>query len=139
KWTPDLIDEIRGIVDGAAIDFDTMFAYQFVDEVWVYTDRLSAEHCSGMGLARTAKEPTHIAQNLDFESFRDGTQAVLHIKYPDSDLECLVVTSAGMVAQNGLNNKGVGVCCNTLLELGNCLDGLPVSCMIRGILQQSTE
>jgi predicted choloylglycine hydrolase len=139
KWTPDLIDEIRGLAEGSGIDLDTMWAYQLVDEVWIYAATLSAEHCSGLGFARTGREPTHIAQNMDLECFRDGTQTVLHIKYPDSDLECLVLTCVGMIGLNGLNNKGVGVCCNTLSQLGHCQDGLPVNCVIRGLLQQRTE
>ena len=31
---PDLLEEVRGIADGAGVDFDTMYAYQLVDEIW---------------------------------------------------------------------------------------------------------
>src|SRR5262245_19473286 len=34
KWTPDLLDEVRGIADGAGIDFNTMLLFQLPDEEW---------------------------------------------------------------------------------------------------------
>lgn len=139
KWTPDILEEIRGLANGAGIDQATVFAYQFVDEVWVYAASTSAEHCTGVGFGRKGGQATHIAQNMDLETFRDGTQVVLHIKYPDSDLECLVLSCAGMIGLNGMNNKRIGVCCNTLSQLGHCPDGLPVNCVIRGVLMQKSE
>jgi len=48
------------------------------------------------------------------ETFRHGFQTVLHIRYPDTDLEAFAVTSAGLIAFNGMNNRGVGICCNFL-------------------------
>ena len=34
KWTPDLLEEIKGISDGSGIDFNTIFAFQLIDEIW---------------------------------------------------------------------------------------------------------
>ena len=34
KWTPELLDEVRGIADGSGTGFDTMLAFQLVDEYW---------------------------------------------------------------------------------------------------------
>ena len=33
KWTPDLLDEVRGIADGCGLSFDTMLAFQLLDEL----------------------------------------------------------------------------------------------------------
>ena len=35
KWTPDLVEEVKGLADGAGIDFDTMLVFQWIDEYWV--------------------------------------------------------------------------------------------------------
>ena len=80
-----------------------------------------------------------IAQNLDMTGFYDGYQVILHVKHRDSDLESFVCTIAGVIATNGMNSHAIGICCNTLLQLDNCRDGLPVACVIRGVLAQKTE
>ena len=80
-----------------------------------------------------------IAQNLDMPGFYDGYQVILHVKHHDSDLESFVFTIAGVIATNGMNSRAIGICCNTLLQLDNCRDGLPVACVVRGVLAQKTE
>src|SRR6056297_1768604 len=34
KWTPELFDEVKGISKGSGIHFNTIFAFQLVDEIW---------------------------------------------------------------------------------------------------------
>lgn len=139
KWTPELLDEVNGIAKGAGVDFDTMFAFQLLDEYWCHGPGLAGEHCSSLGLARRGDRPTMVAQNMDLEGFRNGFQAVLRIRQPGSKLEALVMTCPGLIALNGLNNRSVGVCCNTLSQLAYCGDGLPVAFVVRGLLQQETD
>jgi len=139
KWTPELIEEIRGISRGADLDFDTMLVFQLIDEYWIYGPGVAGEHCSALGIGRKGDRPSHVAQNMDLEGFRDGFQTVLHIKDTDSKLETLVLTHAGLIALNGMNNRALGVCCNTLGQLAHCRDGLPVACVVRGVLRQKTE
>ncbi len=138
RWTPDLIEEIKGIAAGAGVDFETMLLFQLPDEYWVNGEAIAAEHCTGLGMSRQGKQPTIIAQNLDVESYRDGYQIVLHIKHADSDLQAFVLSFPGLIGANGMNNKAVGICCNTLSQLAFCRDGLPVNCVIRGVLEQRT-
>lgn len=138
RWTPDLLDEIQGIAAGAEVDWETMLAFQLLDEMWSNEDVIFAEHCSSLGIPAQASEPAYVAQNVDVESFRDGFQVLLHIKHADSDLESFVLTTAGLIGFNGLNNRSVGICCNALVPLRGCCDGLPVACIVRGVLQQRT-
>ena len=49
-----------------------------------------------------------------------------------------MLTHAGLIGLNGLNSAAIGVCCNTLKQLANCRDGLPVACVVRGVLRQET-
>lgn len=139
KWTPDLLDEVKGIADGSGQKFETVFAYQLPDEIWVYFDKQDANHCSGMGVAKTKSHPAYVAQNLDLESWRHGSQAVLHIPQTAAVPEQLIFTSAGLIAANGVNNSSIGVCVNTLMQLSACHDGLPVAFVIRGLLRRRTE
>lgn len=134
KWTPSLLDEVRGIADGCGLSFDTMLAFQLLDELWANGDLIAGEHCTAIGFPAAAEEPAYVAETLDVESFRDGFQIVLRINDSDLGLEALVVSVAGLIGFNGINNKGVGVCANTLLPLNSRTDGLPVACIIRGVL-----
>jgi isopenicillin-N N-acyltransferase-like protein len=129
-WTPGLLDEIRGIAQGAGLGFDTMLAYQLLDEMWNNAAVVVGEHCSSLGLPAGGGEPACLAQTVDVERFRDGFQVLLHIRHPDSDLESLVLTCAGLVGFNGVNNKNIGLCVNTLLQLNPSRDGLPVAAVV---------
>jgi hypothetical protein len=45
KWTPDLIDEIQGIADGAKFDFSSIFVRQLIEEMgWYWILRASTEN-----------------------------------------------------------------------------------------------
>jgi len=134
KWTPDLLDEVRGMADGSGLPFETMLAFQLIDELWANGDLVAGEHCTAIGFPASAAEPAYLGQTLDVETFRDGFQVVLHIKDSDSGLEALVASIAGLIGFNGINNQGLGVCVNTLLPLNSRTDGLPVACIVRGIL-----
>ncbi len=139
RYTPDLIEEIHGIAEGSAQPYDTLFAFQLLDELWASGDVVAGSHCTSIGFNPHNNEPTWLGQNLDVETFRDGYQTVLHIYYPDSDLEALVVTSAGLIGFNGMNNHAVGLCCNGLLPCNSRLDGLPVACVVRGVIAQPSQ
>lgn len=71
--------------------------------------------------------------NNDIPTYHEELVTVLHIKYPDSDLEILQSAFAGQIGQNGVNNRGVAVGINTLANLPGG-DGLPVSFNVRKIL-----
>ena len=138
QWTPDLVDEIRGIADGCGLDFETMFAFQCVDEVWANGDRIVGEHCTTFGYRGDPAQPPLLAQTVDVEAFRDGYQVMLRIVDEVTGTESLVTTCVGGIGFNGLNSRGVGVCCNAELQLRHAPRGLPVACAMRGILQQSS-
>ena len=138
RWTPDLVEEVKGLAAGAGIDFDTMLVFQWIDEYWAQGKEVAADRCSGIGVGRRAA-PRGDRQNLDMTGFYEGYQVILHVKHHDSDLETFVCTIAGVIATNGMNNHAIGICCNTLLQLDSCRDGLPVACIVRGVLAQKTE
>jgi isopenicillin-N N-acyltransferase-like protein len=139
KWTPDLLDEVRGIADGCGLSSETMLAFQLIDELWA-SGEVVFEHCTAIGFPATAKEPAHLGETLDVETFRDGFQVILRIADPGSGMEAFVTSTAGLIGLNGMNNRGVGVCVNGLLPLNSRTDGLPVACVVRGLLTcPSTE
>jgi isopenicillin-N N-acyltransferase-like protein len=136
RWTPDLLDEIHGIADGCGLDFETVFSFQCVDEIWANSARIVGEHCTTFGFRGDSTHPPLLAQTVDVEAFRDGYQLVLEIVDESTGGKSLVTTCAGIIGFNGLNAWGVGVCCNAELQLRHAFEGLPVACVMRGILQQ---
>lgn len=150
KWTPHLLEEVEGIGEGAGVDFNTIFAWQCVDEEWWYrtSEKMldtnarglyaEAETCSALGCLKEGNLPALLAQNLDLPKYYDGFQVLLRIKHPDSSLESFVYTIAGIIGANGLNKQPLGVCVNTLLDLNHAADGLPVAFIVRSVLEQKT-
>ena len=94
------------------------------------------EHCSSLGAWDQDERPNLIAQNMDTPGYCDGLQLILKIKEADSDLESLVFTVAGKISLAGMNNRCVGICCNTLLQLNFNTKGLPEDFIVRKTLQQ---
>ena len=138
KWTPELWAELKGISEGSGIEFDTMYAFQLVDEEWVLGQQVLSEHCTTIGAKKTMDSPAFVAQNLDIPGFYHGFQTLLHVIDSQRDMETFLFTFPGFIAANGLNNSSVGVVVNAVTQLENSRDGLPVAFVIRGILQRKT-
>jgi len=138
RWTPGLLDEVRGIADGAQIDFDTMYAYQLIDEVWAIGPDVDLAKCTTVAAGKRNRNPAYVAQTLDIPAFYHGFQTVLRIRDDRDGLETLVFTIPGVLAANGLNSRSVGVCVNAVTQLAYSTKGLPVDFVVRGILRQGS-
>ena len=140
KYTPDILDEVRGIAKGSDQSFNDLLAFQLVDEYWVYGDKLINDtihhHCSDVGIPAMNGRPAYVSQNMDLDSWMDGYQIVLHIKRHGNTPEQFVLSCAGVIALTGINENGIGVCVNTLMQLQASGNGLPVAFVIRGLLEK---
>ncbi len=135
---PRLIEEIRGIAEGAGVSFETLFAYNLMDEQWWF-DRerppLEPPGCSVIAAAPMSNRPGLLAQNMDLPAFMDGSQLLLRVRGGGRP-EQLVLTAAGMIGLTGVNRAGIGVCVNTLIMLAHARDGIPVAVILRMLLEQ---
>jgi len=138
RWTPGLLDEVRGIADGAGVDFNTIYAYQLIDEIWAMDADLGFSKCTSIAAGKRNGDPAFVAQTLDIPGFYHGYQTVLRIRDEREDLETLVFTIPGVVALNGLNSRSVAICVNAVTQLAYSPKGLPVAFVVRGILRQRT-
>lgn len=135
---PDLMEEIRGIAEGAGVSFETIAAYNLMDEQWWYdleNPPRAEPGCSVLSAAR-AGGGRLLAQNMDLPSFMNGSQVVLRIRRQGA--EELVLSSAGLIGLTGVSRAGFGICVNTLLMLNHDKAGLPVAAVFRGALAQPT-
>jgi isopenicillin-N N-acyltransferase-like protein len=135
RWTPDLLDELRGIAAGAGVPLEQLFAYNLLDEEWwfAHSHARPAAGCTVIGWWDGSDDGPLLAQTMDIGSVYDGAQAVLQLQ-PDDAPEALVFTFAGMIGLNGCNAASVGVVVNNLSMLRHASHGLPVAAVIRGIL-----
>ncbi|NQT24861.1 hypothetical protein HQ585_05880 [candidate division KSB1 bacterium] len=138
QWNPALLDEVRGIADGADVDFETLFLFQMGEEFLTYLNETQPKRCTAIGVSHTDDAPCIVAQNMDPPYFLHGFPTLLHIEYDSLDLESYVLTAPGLLALNGMNSKGIGITANGLSGLNPDLKGLPVAFVIRTTLEQTS-
>jgi isopenicillin-N N-acyltransferase like protein len=138
RHTPDLLDEVRGIAEGADVAFDRVLALNLMDEEWWFTAPAEpCDACTLIAVGPAEGRPTVLAQNMDLPELMDGAQAVL--RYQDAEGDGgTVLTAAGMIGLTGVSSAGLGVCVNTLAMLNHSRDGLPVAFVMRGALAQGS-
>jgi isopenicillin-N N-acyltransferase like protein len=140
KWTPDLFEEIKGISAGSGIDFNTILAFQLIDEIWTNARLINIpNHCTSVGINNYKKDGSqnYVAQNIDITQFYHGFEILLDIKDKNTDSRKLVTTFAGYIGANGLN-KHIGITENSLSDLKSSLNGLPVCFIARGVLEKTS-
>lgn len=146
KWTPDLLEEVKGIAEGSGQDFKTTLGLQLMDEEWIFGLRRCLDKpttkCTAFGVPNQANGISYAGQNMDISRWVEGKQVLLRIMPHQSaggngeTPEALVFTTAGNIGLNGLNASALGITCNTLAQLNYLIDGLPVSFIVRSVLER---
>jgi isopenicillin-N N-acyltransferase like protein len=142
KYTPELYEEVRGIADGSGQQLADIMVLNLLDEFWVYLNNqqnIENHHCSGMGVPSINGSKSYIAQNMDIEPYTDGYQILIRLSRTKSRPEQFILTHPGCIALNGMNERGVGACMNTLMQLKASSKGLPVAFIVRRILNSQDK
>lgn len=139
QWTPELYEEVRGIADGAEQDFNDILVLNLLDEFWVFVNNLKNHHCSDVGVPSINGSPCFIAQNMDIDSYTDGYQTLIRLSRTENRPEQLLLTHPGLIVLSGMNEAGVGVVVNTIMQLQASTDGLPVAFIIRKIINTTDK
>ncbi len=139
KLTPELYDEVRGIAEGSDQQLNDVLVLNLLDEFWVYINNLNNHHCSAVGVPSKNGRPGYISQNMDLENYTDGFQVLMRLNRTENRPEQLILTHPGLIALNGLNEQGIGVCVNTLMQLKASSSGLPVAFIIRHIINSTDK
>jgi predicted choloylglycine hydrolase len=139
EWTPDLMEELKGISEGSGIDMGTILMHQLADEYWFNTDDIMANNCSSFGVDKHSGQPSMTAQNMDIPKYYHGYQTVIKIIDQNPDKEMMLLTIPGHLGITGMNNKSVSINCNTLMQLNYGRTGLPVTFIVRGVVEKNTQ
>ena len=131
KHAPALLEEVRGIAEGAGISYERVLAYNVGEEVYNFANAPYA-HCST--LAKVNPEEHLIAYNQDLPDFLRGEEIPVILQHD----QYLIFSVPGYVATCGVSST-LAVSCNSLPMLRMNLEGLPLPFMIRMLLEQSTD
>lgn len=134
RWAPSLLEEVAGIAEGANADPDAVFATNCLDEAWWWGQK--GPGCSSVAVADRGGRPV-IGQNMDLDTWMDTTQVALRLR-PDDGPEQVLLSRAGVVGLCGANSAGVGLVVNTLDQLPEAADGLPVAFVLRLVVAQTS-
>lgn len=131
---PDLLEEVRGIADGAGVPFAEVLALNaFLDLFDHLSPAFVEAGCTTFmvpgGLDGTGAA---IAQNYDLPSLFAPATVLLRIVRTGGP-DALVYTPAGMLGCAGLNSAGIGVVINNLIP-ADAGPGVPYPFVIRRIL-----
>jgi len=114
-YAPHLLEEMRGIAEGADVPLDEILALNCRTEILSWGTVPLREECTALFVAPEATADGHalVAQNWDWANVLRGGTVLLQIEQPGWPT-VLTLTEAGMVGKIGLNSAGVGVCTNFL-------------------------
>ncbi|MEW9673389.1 C45 family autoproteolytic acyltransferase/hydolase [Ammoniphilus sp. 3BR4] len=129
EYDEDIMEEIRGISEGAEIDLLDIVALNARSEIMSSNDG-----CTSMAAVppSTKYRETIIGQNWDWVGKIKDSLIILEIEQ-DNKPKILMCTEAGIVGKIGMNSSGIGVCLN-FLSIQQKEYGVPIHIVLRGIL-----
>jgi isopenicillin-N N-acyltransferase-like protein len=153
-FRPSYVAEMRGIADGAGIDFADVLAINVRTEVMFSAKarqaaaagqppaageapvRSGPAECSSFAVAPAPGQPgpTLLGQNWDWLPHSAETVVVLEARQDDGP-DFITVVEAGLLAKTGMNASGLALVTNALVtadDLGE--PGLPYHVMLRAIM-----
>ncbi|KAM5350006.1 hypothetical protein ACJ41O_006511 [Fusarium nematophilum] len=129
---PEIIEEMKGIADGAKLTLEDILALNLRSEILLTA---YADGCTSLS-QRTNSGTMILSQNWDWIYEVTETVVFLRITAADPDTMTLhMLTEAGIVGKIGMNSAGVGICMNAILCTLKDPARLPVHIMMRRILQ----
>src|SRR5208282_4345627 len=109
RYDSDLLEEIKGIADGAGLPYEEILALNLHPDL----EPTAYNNCTTFGITEALMEDGDIlvAQNADYLSSYDDYTVLLQLN-PSSGPNITCVTEAGTVGTAGINSKG-------LIRVGN--------------------
>jgi isopenicillin-N N-acyltransferase-like protein len=140
---PKVVDEMRGIADGAGTELADILAINVRTEVMFAAKARQADaagrpphECSAVAVLPEASANGHtlIGQNWDWLLHCFDTVVVLEAEQEDGP-DFVTVVEAGLLAKTGMNSSGIGLATNALVtDQDRGVPGLPYHVLLRMIL-----
>ncbi len=142
---PELVEELRGVAQGAEMEFEEIVALNSRYEVsYAYMPtsptKIAWEGCTAYALRPEATKNHHtfVGQNWDFRPGLKNSCMILHLKQKKKP-DIIMHTEAGIIGHKGFNSAGIAVCFNVIKNEKDVFrPGLPLWIKARGILNSKT-
>ena len=142
---PAYVEEIRGIADGAGVEFADVMAINVRTEVMYAAKARTAAaalprtlECTAFAAVPPDDRSVLVGQNWDWKTHAFDTTVILECE-PDDGPRFVTAVEAGLLAKTGFNEHGVAVVTNALAsnrDLGE--PGVPYHVLLRAILAADT-
>jgi isopenicillin-N N-acyltransferase-like protein len=134
-FAPHLVEEVRGIADGARLSFAEALLVNVRAEVMGLA---AADACTAFAVGRSATQDGSIlsGQNLDQHPLNRELMIMLHVE-PDEGPAILMCTFAGLVGYPGINASGVSFFQNALSTRTWRGNAMPHYFFKRALLEQT--
>ena len=135
----ELVEEMRGVSDGAGVDFEAIAAMNGRYELaWASPAQLMGGcTCIGAMPSRSESGDTLLAQNWDYRIGVTDSCIVLRVE-KEGLPEVMMHTEAGIIGHKGMNSLGVGVLINALVSDHDKLEkSVPFLLVCRKMLEQT--
>jgi isopenicillin-N N-acyltransferase-like protein len=129
--TPELLEEMRGIAEGAGCSLDEILLINARSELM---GTVQSGECTALaaGPDFTAGGQVLLGQNWDWYTAIEVEPVLLQIRQ-DGAPDILTLAEAGQVGKIGMNSAGLGLCLNFLQHADQGL-GLPIHVILRRML-----
>ena len=135
KWAPEVLEEMRGMAEGAGIGFNQILALTTAYEKSFGRDQVSDKCTAFLASPLSTREHTTIVGQTNDECYMEWVyhlDVVVH--HVDEKNECLIYTHPGIPAYMGINNSGLCVMW-TYIDNGIVGNGVPTNVIIRHLLE----
>jgi len=133
-YSPDMLEELRGMQESAGVSLEELILLQIRNQLQPDADA----GCTSFSTTRrsSAAESAIVGQNWDNDPALDPFTVVL-TRRPADKPALMNITQAGLIAYIGLNDRGIGMCMNTLPAPSRRL-GVPHYFAVRAIYETTT-
>ena len=130
-YAPDMLDELRGMSESSGVSLEEMMLLQMRNQLRPDEDA----GCTSFSIAPeiSAASGGMVGQNWDNDPALDPLTFVLK-RRPRDKPAMMDITQAGLIAYIGMNDRGIGLCMNTL-PAPNRRVGVPHYFVVRGIYE----
>lgn len=133
---PKIVEELRGIAEGADVPFDDLVVLNAMEAVT--TDALHLTKCTSIGIneQRTANGHILLGHNEDWVPEDEPDVVIIHAT-PEDEPQFLAMTYGGLLPNIGFNAAGIAQCCDSVYPSDYRI-GIPRVILSRAILSAKT-
>jgi len=137
KFAPELLDELKGIAEGAKVGFEEICFLNIGIDIMDYQGGLLGG-CSSFaaGSGATSNGETIIGQSIDWLPATEETMLLLKIKPKEGPQILALPLGMGCLAMYGLNSEGIGLGINLVLHEASLSNsgGVAMNALVRKVL-----